>query len=237
MKQLRLGLAAFLILSSLCLTSVLRSQTRTLTKEENAAITACASRYYRCNGQCQKQPTAEARASCEAECMREYNDCVNASVRPQPPTDLRANASPPAYAPVSPTPMPRYVPPQRVSSFVPTATATPVATVVPPNRARGVVAQPSVPPATPAPPRLNYARRPIGGSMRAKPTQTPTPAATSPTPLPQRMSTVTTAQPTPTISPLRSTSHRKSRTRHRSEEPSPTPSPEPTKGSRINPGI
>ena len=201
MKQLRVSLAAALVLTGLVLTSILHSETRRLTAQENAAIGACASRYYVCNGHCQNSATVEARANCEAECLRAYNACFSAAVRPLPLTDLRVAPSPSAVAPATPTPMPRNISPPRVTGV---ATATkPQSTIAAQGAPRGVVSQPTVAPPPPTPRPLNYARRPIGGVYRTHPAPTisPTPSPASPTPVAARR--LTKASPTPSPQPTR----------------------------------
>ena len=201
MKQLRVSLAAALVLTGLVLTSILHSETRRLTAQENAAIGLCASRYYVCNGHCQNSATVEARAICEAECLRIYNACFNAAVRPLPPTDLRIAPSPSAVAPATPTPMPRNISPQRVTGV--TTAKKPQSTIAAQSAPHGAVSQPTVapPPATPTPRPLNFSRRPIGGVYRTNPTLTisPTPLPASPIPVATGKSTKASPTPSPQL--------------------------------------
>jgi hypothetical protein len=221
MKQLRVCLAAALVLTGLVLTSILHSQTRRLTSQEQAAIGACASKYYLCNGHCQDSPAGEARANCEAECLRAYNACFNASVPPLPPTVVRVAPSPSAVAPATPTPMPRNISPQRGTGVTTTTKAQ--STIAPQGAPHGGVSQPMVAAPTPTPPPrpIDYSRRPIGGAYRTNPTPT-----ISPQGVPRdTASTASPPSPTPTMSLHRSTSSRKSHRRHRSKEASPAPAP------------
>ena len=217
MKHLRVCLAAALVLTGLVLTSILHSQTRRLTSQEDAAIGACASRYYLCNGHCQDSPAGEARAKCEAECLRAYNACVNAAVPPLPPTVVRVAPSPSAVAPATPTPMPRNISPQRVSGAA-TTTIKPVATIAP----YGVVPRQAIAGQTPTPvPRNISPQRGTGVTTATKAQSTiaaqgaprgvvsqPMVAAPTPTPTPRPIDYsrrpiggVMRAKPTPTISP------------------------------------
>jgi len=205
----------------------MHSETRRLTARENAAIGACASRYYVCNGHCQNSPPGEARTACEAECLRVYNACVEASVPALAPADLRVTPSPSAVAPATPTPtMRRNISPQRVTGV--TTTTKSQSTIAAQGVPRGGVSQPTAasptPPPTPTPKPLNFSRRPIGGVMRAKPTPTISPQGAPR----DTASTSSRPPPTPTISPQRSTSGRKSHRRHRSNATSPTPTPTST---------
>jgi hypothetical protein len=225
MKKLRVSLAAALILTGLALTSILHSQTRRLTARENAAIGACASRYYVCNGHCQNSPPGEARTNCEAECLRVYNACVEASVPAQPPTDLRVGPSPSGVAPATPTPMPRNISPQRGTGAA-TTTTTPVATIAPrgvvvpkqaiagqtptptprnisPQRATGATtntkSQSSIPAAQGAPRGGGVISQPIVAART--PTPTPTPTAKPLNYSRRPIGGVHRTNPTPTISP------------------------------------
>jgi hypothetical protein len=205
------------------MTSILHSQTRRLTTKESAAVSACASRYYVCNGRCQNSPAGEARTSCEAECLRVYNGCVEASVGSLAPTELRVAPSPSAVAPATPTPMPRNISPQRGTGAASTTTK-PVATIAP----RGVVPKQAVAGQTPTPVPRNISQQRVNGLTT---TTKPQPTIITPQ-VPQRGGFVSqqktvaspTPPPTPTPKPLNYSRRPIGGTHH--TNPTPTVSPQ-----------